>query len=97
MSSIGVGGRSSSCGACKIRTLKKAVAEGALTALIEVDGGVSPRNARQVAEAGADILVMGSAFFKSGNYRDWYRNSEESSKAGRESDVKAARQRRGTS
>lgn len=54
----------------KIRALRKAVAEGALTALIEVDGGVSPRNARQVAEAGADILVMGSAFFKSGNYRD---------------------------
>ena len=31
--------------------------------LIEVDGGVTPGNALKVVEAGADILVMGSAFF----------------------------------
>lgn len=36
--------------------------------LVEVDGGVKPENARQVTDAGADILVMGSAFFNSGNY-----------------------------
>jgi ribulose-phosphate 3-epimerase len=33
------------------------------TALIEVDGGVNPGNARAVFEAGADILVAGSAIF----------------------------------
>jgi len=32
---------------------------------IAVDGGVDASNASRVAEAGADILVMGTAFFKS--------------------------------
>ncbi len=31
--------------------------------LIEVDGGVSAENARDLVEAGADVLVMGSAIF----------------------------------
>lgn len=34
---------------------------------IEVDGGVSASNARQLAEAGASILVAGSAVFKAEN------------------------------
>ena len=33
--------------------------------LIEVDGGVGPENARDLVEAGADVLVMGSALFDS--------------------------------
>ena len=33
--------------------------------LIEVDGGVGPSNAMDLTEAGADILVAGSAVFKS--------------------------------
>lgn len=36
--------------------------------LIEVDGGVKIENAKKIADAGADILVMGSAFFNSDNY-----------------------------
>ena len=32
---------------------------------IEADGGISPANMRQTAAAGVDILVMGTAFFKS--------------------------------
>ena len=31
---------------------------------IEADGGVSPANMRQTVDAGVDILVMGTAFFK---------------------------------
>ncbi|MBO4334514.1 MAG: ribulose-phosphate 3-epimerase [Desulfovibrio sp.] len=31
--------------------------------VIEVDGGACPENARELVEAGADILVSGSAFF----------------------------------
>ena len=31
---------------------------------IEVDGGVNSENAQKIYDAGADILVMGSAFFK---------------------------------
>src|SRR6476619_993667 len=33
---------------------------------IEVDGGVTPDNAAQVAQAGANVLVAGSAVFKGG-------------------------------
>ena len=34
---------------------------------IEVDGGINLGNAKQVAQAGADILVVGSAVFESNN------------------------------
>jgi ribulose-phosphate 3-epimerase len=52
----------------KVRTVKKLLSESAAPALIEVDGGVKLENAREVADAGADILVMGSAFFHAGDY-----------------------------
>ncbi len=39
---------------------------------IEVDGGVTPENAEQVAQAGANVLVAGSAVFKGGK-SDAYR------------------------
>jgi ribulose-phosphate 3-epimerase len=34
---------------------------------IEIDGGITPQNAAQVAAAGANVLVAGSAVFKGGN------------------------------
>src|SRR5215510_2278524 len=34
---------------------------------IEIDGGVTPQNAAQVAAAGANVLVAGSAVFKGGH------------------------------
>ncbi len=37
--------------------------------LLEVDGGVKVDNAREVAEAGADILVAGSAVFGTEDYK----------------------------
>ena len=52
----------------KTRLLKKMITEKNLSALIEVDGGVKPENAKEVAAAGADILVMGSAFFGPKDY-----------------------------
>jgi ribulose-phosphate 3-epimerase len=52
----------------KIRALKRMITAAGHAALIEVDGGVKADNARQIADAGADILVMGSAFFESGDY-----------------------------
>ena len=57
----------------KIRALRALVAERGLSALIEVDGGVKPANAKEIASAGADILVMGSGFFESGDYGDLMR------------------------
>jgi ribulose-phosphate 3-epimerase len=53
----------------KIRRVTKMIAQAGSSALIEIDGGVKPDNAKEIADAGADILVMGSAFFASGDYR----------------------------
>ncbi len=61
----------------KIRALKKMITGAGLSALIEVDGGVKTGNAREIAEAGADILVMGSAFFTSGDYERTMRELNE--------------------
>ena len=52
----------------KIKELKGAIKKKGLATLISVDGGVKPDNAVSIVEAGADILVMGSAFFRSGDY-----------------------------
>lgn len=37
--------------------------------LIEVDGGVTEKNAKSIIAAGADILVAGTAIFKNSNYK----------------------------
>jgi ribulose-phosphate 3-epimerase len=52
----------------KIRSLKKIIRDRGLNVLIEVDGGVKPGNAADIAAAGADMMVMGSAYFSSGDY-----------------------------
>ena len=49
----------------RLPALKSEIMSRGLSCRIEVDGGVSPANARALAEAGADILVAGSAVFKS--------------------------------
>jgi ribulose-phosphate 3-epimerase len=36
---------------------------------IEIDGGITPENATRVVQAGANVLVAGSAVFKGGNYK----------------------------
>jgi ribulose-phosphate 3-epimerase len=49
----------------KLRALKELRAERDLRYIIEVDGGISAVNAAEALTAGADALVMGSAFFGS--------------------------------
>jgi ribulose-phosphate 3-epimerase len=49
----------------RIRTLKAEIDRQELPVKIEVDGGVCPENAPLLVEAGAEILVAGSAVFKS--------------------------------
>jgi len=61
----------------KIRALKNRLTEKGLSPLIEVDGGVKINNARDVISAGADILVMGSAFFNADNYETVIRQFRE--------------------
>ncbi|MDI6804441.1 MAG: ribulose-phosphate 3-epimerase [Bacteroidota bacterium] len=46
--------------------------------LIEVDGGVSPDNARRLVEAGANVLVAGNSVFKSKNITNAVRNLRKS-------------------
>ena len=52
----------------KIRKLRKRIDELGLKIEIEVDGGVKPENAAEIADAGADILVAGSAVFGKKDY-----------------------------
>ncbi|MCK4403620.1 MAG: ribulose-phosphate 3-epimerase [candidate division Zixibacteria bacterium] len=52
----------------KIEEAKKFIRDHKLKTKIEVDGGISPRTAKQVKQAGATILVAGAAIFKSKNY-----------------------------
>ena len=49
----------------KIKDLKGLITQTGSNAKIEVDGGVSAKNAREVLAAGADILVAGNAVFGS--------------------------------
>jgi len=53
----------------KIRKTKTMISAAGSRALIEIDGGVKQENAKEIADAGADILVIGSAFFESGDYK----------------------------
>ena len=48
----------------KVRELKALIQETGSKALIEVDGGVNDKTGEQLRDAGADILVAGSAVFK---------------------------------
>lgn len=47
----------------KIIKLKQIIKEAGVSTLIEIDGGVTDKNASQLIEAGADILVAGSYIF----------------------------------
>jgi ribulose-5-phosphate 3-epimerase (EC 5.1.3.1) len=47
----------------KVRELKEMIAKAGSDTLIQVDGGVTLDNARALCDAGADVLVSGSAFF----------------------------------
>lgn len=49
----------------KIRSLKEMIKDKSSKTLIEVDGGINIHNASDVVKAGADVLVAGSAVFKS--------------------------------
>lgn len=49
----------------KIMDLKKMIKQKNADVLIEVDGGINEDNASDIAKAGADILVAGSAIYQS--------------------------------
>ena len=49
----------------KIKQLRKMIDDAGLKVKIEVDGGVTLENAKQIAEAGAHVLVAGNTIFSS--------------------------------
>lgn len=49
----------------KIKQLRKMIDEKKLNVLIEVDGGVTVENAKDLVDAGADVLVAGNTVFSS--------------------------------
>jgi len=51
----------------KVKALKALITKNGAKTLIEIDGGVSSKNAKQLVDAGADVLVAGSFVFKSEN------------------------------
>lgn len=51
----------------KVAALKALITKKNAPTLIEIDGGVSDKNAAQLVQAGADVLVAGSFIFKSSN------------------------------
>ena len=54
----------------KIQELKKLIDEKNLNVDIQVDGGIKPSNIHKVVEAGANVIVAGSAIFNSENIEE---------------------------
>lgn len=48
----------------KVKQLKEIITRNGASTLIEIDGGVSDKNAIQLVEAGADVLVAGNYVFR---------------------------------
>ncbi len=51
----------------RVKKLRKMIDSQGLNTHIEIDGGVSDKNIKQLVEAGADVFVAGSHVFKSKN------------------------------
>ena len=57
----------------KARKVRAMIDAGGYDCRLEIDGGVSPANIREVAEAGVDTFVSGSALFGAGKDSDPHR------------------------
>lgn len=51
----------------KVRVLRKEIDEKGYNCLIEIDGGISAKNAKEVYDAGVDVIVAGSSVFDAEN------------------------------
>ncbi|KAB2823754.1 ribulose-phosphate 3-epimerase [Aliivibrio finisterrensis] len=54
----------------KLRAVRKLIDESGRNIRLEIDGGVKVDNIREIAEAGADMFVAGSAIFNQPNYKE---------------------------
>ncbi|HAS62447.1 MAG TPA: ribulose-phosphate 3-epimerase [Vibrio sp.] len=53
----------------KLRAVRKMIDESGRDIRLEIDGGVKAENIREIAEAGADMFVAGSAIFSQSDYK----------------------------
>ncbi len=58
----------------RVKKLRKMITEQGLDTHIEIDGGVTDKNIKQLADAGADVFVAGSHVFKSSNQPETIKN-----------------------
>ncbi|MAN27825.1 MULTISPECIES: ribulose-phosphate 3-epimerase [Mesonia] len=61
----------------KTRQLKEIILDNNAATQIEIDGGVTDKNAKQLVEAGADVLVAGSFVFKSATPKETVKELKE--------------------
>ncbi|QCW99074.1 ribulose-phosphate 3-epimerase [Aggregatimonas sangjinii] len=61
----------------KVKALKELIDRKGASTLIEIDGGVSSKNAKALADAGADVLVAGSFVFKSAHPQETIKELKE--------------------
>ena len=61
----------------KIQRLKEIITTNNASTLIEIDGGVTDKNAAKLSKAGADVLVAGSFVFKSEDQPKTIKNLKE--------------------
>ena len=54
----------------KAREARKMIDESGYDISLEIDGGVSADNIKEIAEAGVDMFVAGSAIFNSPDYKE---------------------------
>lgn len=54
----------------KLREVRKRIDESGYDIRLEIDGGVKVDNIREIAEAGADMFVAGSAIFNQPDYKE---------------------------
>ncbi|MFA0567105.1 ribulose-phosphate 3-epimerase [Vibrio gallaecicus] len=54
----------------KLRSVRKLIDESGRDIRLEIDGGVKVDNIREIAEAGADMFVAGSAIFNQPDYKE---------------------------
>ena len=54
----------------KVKALRKIIQARGLDTLIEMDGGVSKKTIKEIADAGVDVLVSGSAIFGTDDYTE---------------------------
>ncbi|MDO5293815.1 MAG: ribulose-phosphate 3-epimerase [bacterium] len=70
----------------KIEEVKKMIEERHLNVDIQVDGGINPKNVNQVIEAGANVIVAGSAVFSGdiatnvADFKEVFTNGDERTK-----------------